>query len=53
MSVRLGAFPRQGGKIVISHPKGAGNVEKQRRANPVLVPNRLPTEQVRVPDAGG
>lgn len=38
---------RQGGKIVISHPKGAANVDKQRRANPMLVPNRLPTERVR------
>eukprot|EP00904_Undaria_pinnatifida_P012366 jgi/Undpi1/825/HiC_scaffold_10.g04289.m1 len=35
---------KQGGKIVISHPKGASNVDMQRRANPMLVPNRLPTE---------
>lgn len=36
----------QGGKIIISHPKGASNVDMQRRANPMLVPNRLPTEAV-------
>ncbi|CAM9173027.1 unnamed protein product [Ectocarpus sp. 6 AP-2014] len=34
---------KEGGKIVISHPKGAANVDMQRRSNPLLVPNRLPT----------
>ncbi|CAM9365919.1 unnamed protein product, partial [Hapterophycus canaliculatus] len=33
----------KGGKIIISHPKGAANVDMQRRSNPILVPNRLPT----------
>eukprot|EP00752_Nemacystus_decipiens_P007345 g6570.t2 len=35
---------KEGGKIIISHPKGAANVDMQRRSNPMLVPNRLPTE---------
>ena len=44
------AASSQGGKIVISHPKGASNVDMQRRANPMLVPNRLPTEAVSARD---
>mmetsp|Transcript_10965 Transcript_10965/g.15798 ORF Transcript_10965/g.15798 Transcript_10965/m.15798 type:complete len:218 (-) Transcript_10965:136-789(-) len=33
-----------GGRIVISHPRGASHVEMQHRANPIMVPHLLPSK---------
>jgi SAM-dependent methyltransferase len=34
-----------GGRIVISHPRGASHVVMQHRANPVMVPHLLPSQE--------
>ena len=36
---------RPGGRIVISHPRGADHVVMQNRKNPLMVPNTLPTRE--------
>jgi hypothetical protein len=33
------------GKVVISHPKGKAHVRMLSNANPLLVPNQLPTSE--------
>jgi len=34
-----------GGRIIISHPRGANHVVMQHRANPVMVPHLLPSKE--------
>mmetsp|Transcript_9559 Transcript_9559/g.21714 ORF Transcript_9559/g.21714 Transcript_9559/m.21714 type:complete len:99 (+) Transcript_9559:1863-2159(+) len=34
---------REGGRVVVAHPKGAAHVVMQNRRSPEMVPNLLPT----------